>query len=186
MNAMRTTLLPIAAGDMIIRTYDPRPPQKGHGGRGILVVAGLLGFVWVVSHAQQFLNSDDGAATIVTTVTASAVPPATPATPDNPTTTSADPTAPQSGADTNDQAFISTLDASRIANDSNWSHLIAVAKAVVCTSYDEGFGDTDVFAFVREAEGWSLSQSAFFVGASVAAFCPRYQGYQPGTRTRKL
>jgi hypothetical protein len=90
-------LLPIAAGDMIIRPYDPRRPKKGSGGRGILLVAGLLAFVWVVSHCSHSLNSDESPNTIIATVTASAVPPertAAPATTDNPT-----PTAPQAGTD---------------------------------------------------------------------------------------
>jgi hypothetical protein len=77
MTAVRMIGLPIAAGDMIaggtliIRPYDPRP-KRGHGGRGIiLLVAGLLGFIFVVSHAQHYLNSDESPNTII----ASAVPP---------------------------------------------------------------------------------------------------------------
>jgi hypothetical protein len=107
MTATRITPMLIGADgarwDVVIRPYDPRPKK---GGRGILVVAGLLGFIFVVSHAGHYLNSDDSAATTITTVTASAVPPertAAPATTDNPTTTPADPTtdppAPVAGAD---------------------------------------------------------------------------------------
>jgi hypothetical protein len=94
---MIATRIPlIAAGDMILRPYDPRPPKKG--GRWILLVVVLLGFIFVVV-SRAHLNSDDSAATIVTTVTAPSVPPAAAATTADPTATSDDPPAPQASTD---------------------------------------------------------------------------------------
>jgi hypothetical protein len=63
----------LARWDVVVRPYDPR--KKGRGGLLILLAAGLLAFIFVVSH---YLDSDGSAATIITTVT---VPPITPADP---------------------------------------------------------------------------------------------------------
>jgi hypothetical protein len=62
---------------------------------------------------------------------------------------------------------------------------ISVAHEV-CTAYDQGFGDFDMFDAVQKAGGLSRMQSAMFVGAAAAGYCPQYSGYVPGTRTHKL
>jgi hypothetical protein len=93
--------------------------------------------------------------------------------------------APLAHTDDGDSAFIDTLNAVGLATQYTSASKINVAHQI-CSLYDEGFGDSDVFATVARDEGMSLPQAGFFVGASVAAYCPEYEGFQPGSRTRKL
>jgi hypothetical protein len=133
--AMMTTL--------IIRTYDPRP--RGHGGRGIMLVAALLAviFVFGVSHARHYLDRDDSAATIITTVTASAVPPAT----------------PQAGAGTPSATY-------------GTNHAADVCSTL--TRYPSLDGVMGVAEAITQESGLTAYQAGEAIGEAVYTSCPQF------------
>jgi len=81
--------------------------------------------------------------------------------------------APASADETDDQ-FIAALTNNGITV-SDQSTVISMAHAV-CTGLDNGQAGSVVVLNVLRGTNLSSRQSGFFVGASVAAYCPQYNG----------
>lgn len=78
------------------------------------------------------------------------------------------------GASTTDDMFISVLADEGIEAPSTAE---AVSTALdVCSLFDDGADLYDAVSEVADYTELDVDDSAFFVGASVATYCPEYQG----------
>ena len=72
-----------------------------------------------------------------------------------------------------DDAFLSVLDDEGIVPPSK-KEAISTAHAV-CAVFDEGLTLVDAVSAVSDHTGLEMEDSAFFVGASVASYCPEHE-----------
>src|ERR1700739_3128480 len=78
--------------------------------------------------------------------------------------------APTARADTTDQNFLESLRAQGITDQLSAAHAIE-AGHFVCVKLDNGASPTDVVNDVLNSSSMPAYHSAFFVGASIDAFC---------------
>ena len=76
-------------------------------------------------------------------------------------------------ADTNDDKFLATLKREGITDHISPAHAIE-AGHTVCQKLDQGMTLTDVAYEVLNSSNMPAYQSGYFVGASIAAYCPQY------------
>lgn len=83
-------------------------------------------------------------------------------------------TASYSHADTVDAAFLKALESKQISFAS--AQAAVVAGHQVCDALDGGRASSDVANDVMQQSGLDGYHAGFFVGVSIAAFCPRHDG----------
>ena len=83
-------------------------------------------------------------------------------------------TAPSAHADVVDSSFLNALQSKQITFASGQAAVIAGHQ--VCDALDGGRATSDVANDVMQQSGLDGYHAGFFVGVSVAAFCPRHQG----------
>lgn len=81
-------------------------------------------------------------------------------------------TATSSASPSDDQAFLAALDRQGVKYPSP-QHAISMANEV-CTLLDDGASGVDVAREIAKNSGIPVERSGFFVGASIAAFCPSH------------
>jgi hypothetical protein len=82
--------------------------------------------------------------------------------------------APTAHADAVDGNFINALNSRGITFASAQSAIIAAHE--VCDELDSGRASTDVANDVMQQSNLDGYHAGFFVGVSIAAFCPRHEG----------
>ncbi len=83
-------------------------------------------------------------------------------------------TAPSAHADSVDASFLNALQAKQITFASGQAAVIAGHQ--VCDALDGGRPSSDVANDVMQQSGLDGYHAGFFVGVSIAAFCPRHTG----------
>jgi hypothetical protein len=83
-------------------------------------------------------------------------------------------TAPSAHADAVDSSFLNALQSKQINFASGQAAVIAGHQ--VCDALDGGQAAGDVANNVMQQSGLDGYHAGFFVGVSIAAFCPRHQG----------
>ncbi|MDT5023108.1 MAG: hypothetical protein QOG47_2942 [Mycobacterium sp.] len=83
-------------------------------------------------------------------------------------------TAPGAQADTVDSSFLNALQAKQITFASGQAAVIAGHQ--VCDALDGGRPSSEVANDVMQQSGLDGYHAGFFVGVSIAAFCPRHTG----------
>ena len=83
-------------------------------------------------------------------------------------------TAPSAHADAVDSSFLNALQAKQITFASAQAAVIAGHQ--VCDALDGGRPSSDVANDVMQQSGLDGYHAGFFVGVSIAAFCPRHTG----------
>jgi hypothetical protein len=83
-------------------------------------------------------------------------------------------TAPSAHADAVDSSFLNALQSKQITFASGQAAVIAGHQ--VCDALDGGQQSSDVANNVMQQSGLDGYHAGFFVGVSIAAFCPRHQG----------
>jgi Protein of unknown function (DUF732) len=83
-------------------------------------------------------------------------------------------TAPSAHADAVDSNFLSALKAKGITFASGQAAVIAGHQ--VCDGLDGGQASSDVANSIMQQSGLDGYHAGFFVGVSIAAFCPRHAG----------
>jgi hypothetical protein len=83
-------------------------------------------------------------------------------------------TAPSARADAVDSSFLNALQSKQITFASGQAAVIAGHQ--VCDQLDGGQASSDVANSVMQQSGLDGYHAGFFVGVSIAAFCPRHQG----------
>lgn len=83
-------------------------------------------------------------------------------------------TAPIAQADNVDASFLNALQSKGITFASGQAAVIAGHQ--VCDALDGGRASSDVAKDVMQQSGLDAYHAGFFVGVSVAAFCPRHTG----------
>jgi uncharacterized protein DUF732 len=83
-------------------------------------------------------------------------------------------TAPSARADVVDTNFLNALQSKGITFASGQAAVIAGHQ--VCDALDGGRAASDVANDVRQQSGLDGYHAGFFVGVSIAAFCPRHTG----------
>ncbi len=83
-------------------------------------------------------------------------------------------TAPSAHADAVDSSFLNALQSKQITFASGQAAVIAGHQ--VCDALDGGQAAGDVANNVMQQSGLDAYHAGFFVGVSIAAFCPRHQG----------
>jgi Protein of unknown function (DUF732) len=83
-------------------------------------------------------------------------------------------TAPSAHADAVDSSFLNALKAKGITFASGQAAVIAGHQ--VCDALDGGRASSDVANDVMQQSGLDGYHAGFFVGVSIAAFCPRHAG----------
>ena len=76
-------------------------------------------------------------------------------------------------ANTSDQAFLQVLHQRGISHDSGDALMIGAGHDV-CTNMDHGYTATQEISTIYRVSQLSWSDSGYFVGASIAAYCPEY------------
>jgi hypothetical protein len=82
--------------------------------------------------------------------------------------------APSAHADAVDSSFLNALQSKQITFASGQAAVIAGHQ--VCDALDGGQASGDVANNVMQQSGLDGYHAGFFVGVSIAAFCPRHQG----------
>jgi hypothetical protein len=82
--------------------------------------------------------------------------------------------APVARADAVDASFLKALESKQITFASAQAAVIAGHQ--VCDALDGGRASSDVANDVMQQSGLDGYHAGFFVGVSIAAFCPRHQG----------
>jgi hypothetical protein len=83
-------------------------------------------------------------------------------------------TAPAAHADAVDASFLNALQSKQINFASGQAAVIAGHQ--VCDALDSGRAASDVANDVMQQSGLDGYHAGFFVGVSIAAFCPRHTG----------
>jgi hypothetical protein len=83
-------------------------------------------------------------------------------------------TAPSARADSVDSSFLNALQSKQITFARGQAAVIAGHQ--VCDALDGGRPSSDVANDVMQQSGLDGYHAGFFVGVSIAAFCPRHQG----------
>lgn len=83
-------------------------------------------------------------------------------------------TAPCAGADAVDASFLKALESKQITFASGQAAVVAGHQ--VCDALDSGRASSDVANDVMQQSGLDGYHAGFFVGVSIAAFCPRHTG----------
>ncbi len=83
-------------------------------------------------------------------------------------------TAPSAHADAVDASFLNALQSKQIKFASGQAAVIAGHQ--VCDALDSGRAASDVANDVMQQSGLDGYHAGFFVGVSIAAFCPRHTG----------
>jgi opacity protein-like surface antigen len=82
--------------------------------------------------------------------------------------------APAADADTVDESFLKALQSKQITFASGQAAVVAGHQ--VCDALDGGRASSDVANDVMQQSGLDGYHAGFFVGVSIAAFCPRHTG----------
>ncbi|OBK38868.1 hypothetical protein A5658_25835 [Mycobacterium sp. 1245111.1] len=83
-------------------------------------------------------------------------------------------TAPCADADSVDASFLNALHSKQISFASGQAAIVAGHQ--VCDALDGGRASSDVANDVMQQSGLDGYHAGFFVGVSIAAFCPRHTG----------
>ncbi len=83
-------------------------------------------------------------------------------------------TAPCARADAVDASFLKALESKQITFASGQAAVVAGHQ--VCDALDSGRASSDVANDVMQQSGLDGYHAGFFVGVSIAAFCPRHTG----------
>ena len=82
--------------------------------------------------------------------------------------------APSARADAVDASFLKALESKQITFASGQAAVVAGHQ--VCDALDGGRASSDVANDVMQQSGLDGYHAGFFVGVSIAAFCPRHTG----------
>ncbi|WP_342800954.1 DUF732 domain-containing protein, partial [Nocardia sp. No.11] len=151
----------------------PQPPRKSNAGVWIiLAIVGLL--IALCGGCGAMLGSndraDDESTTTRATTYAAAPPPVT-------TARTTAPARPTSNAFTDDEinalAFTMALDSKGIRYSSR-DAAVELAQSI-CDGRRAGNSDTVIAVTIADKGGWSLTDSAYIVGAAEGTYCPEFK-----------